>query len=103
MSNSVPPAISFQIQAVVVVEFDAFLFQQAPLDNVPAVTGEAERHFALGVDDTMPRDVCPGVEVLKDPADETGTSRHAGHRGDLAVGGHPTAGNAANHSANRLG
>ncbi len=102
-SNSVPPAISFQIQAVPGVEFDAFLFQQASLENVPAIAREAERHFALGVDDAVPRDVRLRVEALKDPTDKAGTSRHAGHRGDLAIGCHPTAGNAANHSANRLG
>ncbi len=100
---SVPPAISFQIHAVPGVEFDAFLFQQASLENVPAIARETKRHFALGIDDAVPWDVRFGVEALKDPADKAGTSRHPGHRGDLAIGCHPAARNAANHGANRLG
>jgi hypothetical protein len=51
----------------------------------------------------VPRDVRCRVEVLKDPADKAGTSRHASHRGNLAIGCHPTAGNTANHGANCLG
>ena len=102
-SNSVQPAISFQIQAIPVIKFDAFLFQQASLENVPAITREAKRHFALGVDDAVPRDVRSRVEVLKYPANKASTPRHSCHRGDLAIGCHPTGRNAANHGANCLG
>ncbi len=102
-STSVQPTISFQIQAVHVVEFYAFFFQQASLEYVPAVARETERHFALGIDNAVPRHVRLRVEALKDPADKAGASRHARHRGDLTIGCHPTARNAANHGANRLG
>jgi hypothetical protein len=102
-SNSVQPAISFQIQAVPVAKFYAFLFQQASLENVPAIAREAKRHFALGVYDTVPWNVRCRVETLKYPADKAGTPGHAGHRGDLTIGRHPTGRNATNHGANCLG
>ena len=35
--HSVPPASSFQIQAVPVVKLDTFLFQKASLENVPTI------------------------------------------------------------------
>jgi len=96
----VEPAASFQVQAVSVVKSDAFLFQQAPLEDIAAIAGQAVGHLALGVDDTVPRDLGCWVKALKDAAHKAGTPRHAGHRGDLAIGRNPTQGDAADYGAN---
>jgi hypothetical protein len=50
----IEPAKSLQVEAVVIVELDAFLFQQAPLEGVTAIAGKRVRHLALGVDDAVP-------------------------------------------------
>jgi len=42
------------------------------------------------------------VETLKYAANKSGTSRHAGHGGDLAIGRDPAQRNAANYSADRF-
>src|SRR4029450_12278189 len=96
----VPPAASLQIEAVAGVKSDAFLFQQAPLEDVAAIAGQAVGHLALGVDDTVPRDLGCRLKALKDTANKAGTPRHAGHRGDLAVGRNPALGDAADDGAN---
>ena len=99
-SALVAPAASLQVQAVAAVEFDAFLFQQASLENVAAVAGQAVGHLALGVDDTVPRDLGCRVEALKDTANKAGAPRHAGHRSDLAIGRNPAPRDAADDGAN---
>ena len=48
----VEPPTSFQVQAVPVVEAEAFLFEQASLEGVATIAGWAICHFALGIDDT---------------------------------------------------
>ena len=58
------PAESLQLEAVPVVELDAFLFQQALLADVAAMAGEDVGHLALRVDDAMPGNICCRVEVL---------------------------------------
>lgn len=98
----VEPTASFQVQAVIVVKLEAFLFQQAPLEDVAAIAGQAEGHFALGVDDTVPRDLDAWLEALKDAADKAGPPRQAGHRGDLAISRDPAPRNATDDVANSL-
>ena len=73
--NLFEPAESLQVEAVPVVELDAFLFQQTPLEGVAAIAGEAVGHLALGVDDAMPGDFGCRVEVLEYIADKTGAPR----------------------------
>lgn len=99
---SVEPAASLQVQAVFVVEADTFLFQQAPLEDVATVAAQAIGHLALGVDDTVPRDLGCWIEALENAANKAGTPRHAGHRGDLTVGCHPTRRDATNDGANGI-
>ena len=99
--NLFEPAESLQVEAVPVVELDAFLFQQASLEGVAAITGEAVGHLALGVDDAMPGDFGFRVEVLEYIADKTGAPRQTGARGNLAIGGNPALGDAADYGANR--
>lgn len=97
---SVKPAASFQVQAVSAVKSNAFLFQQAPLEDVAAIAGQAVGHLALGVDDTVPRDSGCRVKALEDAANKAGPPRQAGHRGDLAIGCNPAKRDAADHGAN---
>ena len=97
------PAESLQVEAVPVVELDAFRFQQALLEGVAAIAGEGVGHLALRVDDAMPGNIGCRVEVLEYVADKAGAPWQAGHRGDLAIGGNPALGNAADYSANRRG
>jgi hypothetical protein len=96
----VEPAASFQVQAVVVIKSDAFLFQQAPLQDVAAIAGQAIGHLALRVDDAVPRDLGYRVKALKYAANKTGPPRQAGHRGDLAIGCNPARRDAADYGAN---
>ena len=65
------------------------------LEGVAAVAGRGAGDFALGVDDAVPGEVGASGEGLQDAADEAGTARQAGHGGDLAVGGDPAFGDAA--------
>jgi hypothetical protein len=58
------PAESLQVEAVPVVELDAFLLQQALLADVAAMAGEGVGHLALRVDDAMPGNIGCRVEVL---------------------------------------
>jgi hypothetical protein len=51
----------------------------------------------------MPRNIRSRIEMLEYVADKAGAPWQAGHRGDLAIGGNPTLGNAADYSANRRG
>ena len=95
----IEPAASFQVQAVSVVESDAFLFQQAPLEGVATIAGQAIGHLALGVDDAVPRDISYRVKVLKYAANKAGPPWQAGHRGDLAIGCNPAEGDAADDGA----
>jgi hypothetical protein len=95
----VEPATSFQVQAVSVVKSDAFLFQQAPLEGVAAIAGQAIGHLALGVDDAVPRDLGYRVKALKYAANKAGPPRQAGHRGDLAIGCNPAQRDAADYGA----
>jgi hypothetical protein len=67
------------------------------------MAGEGVGHLALRVDNTMPGNIGCRVEVLEYGADKAGAPREAGHRGDLAIGGDPALGNAADNSANRCG
>src|SRR5450631_617465 len=97
------PAESLQVEAVPVVELDAFLFQQALLEGVAAMAGEAEGHLALRVDDAMPGNISCRVEVLEYVADKAGAPWQAGHRGDLTIGGNPTLGNVADYCVNGRG
>lgn len=99
---SVEPAASFQVQAVVVVKSDALPFQQAPLEGVAAITGQAMGHLAPGVDDAVPWNLACWVEALQHAANKAGTSRQAGHCGDLAIGRNPAQGDAADDGANRF-
>jgi hypothetical protein len=96
------PAEALQVEAVPVVELDAF-FQQALLESVAAMAGECLGHLALRVDDTMPWNIGRRVEVLEYVANKARAPWQAGHRGDLAIGGNPALGNAANYGANRRG
>jgi hypothetical protein len=97
------PAEALQVAVVSVIELDAFLFQQALLQIVAAIAGQSVGHLALRVDDAMPRNIGCRFEVLEYLADKASTPRQAGHRRDLAIGGNPALGNAANYSANRRG
>jgi hypothetical protein len=97
---SVEPAASFQVQPVSVVKSNAFLFQQAPLEGVAAIAGQAIGHFALGVDDAVPWDLGYRVKALKYVANKAGPPRQAGHRGDLAIGCNPAQRDAADYGAN---
>jgi hypothetical protein len=96
----VEPAASFQVQAVLVVKSDTFLFKQAPLKDVAPVAGQAIGHLALGVDDAVPRDLGYRVKALKHAANKTSPPRQAGHRGDLAIGCNPAQRDAADYGAN---
>jgi hypothetical protein len=95
------PAEALQVEAVSVAELDSFLFQQALLEGVAAMAGECIGHLALRVDDAMPRNIGCRVEVLEYVANKAGAPWQAGHRGDLAIGGNPALGNAADYRANR--
>jgi hypothetical protein len=97
------PAESLQVEAVLVVELDAFLFQQALLEGVGAMAGEGVGHLAFRVDDAMPGNIGCRVELLEYVADKAGAPWQAGHRGDLTIRGNPALGNATDHSANRRG
>ena len=92
-----------QVEAVPVVELDAFLFQQALLNGIASIAGGGVRHLAPRVDDAMPRNIGCRVEVLEYAADKAGPPWQSGHRGDLTIRGHPAFGNAADYSANRCG
>lgn len=98
----VEPAASFQVQAVSVVKFDAFLFEQTSLEGVAAIAGQAIGYLALRVNDAMPRDLGYRVKALKYAANKAGPSRQAGHRGDLAIGCNPAERDAADYGANRF-
>jgi hypothetical protein len=67
------------------------------------MAGEGVGHLVLRVDDAMPGNIHCRVEVLENVADKAGALWQAGHRGDLAIGGNPAPGNAADYSANRRG
>ncbi len=95
------PAKPLEVEAVVGVEHDAFLFEQASLEGVAAIAGGRVGHLSLRIDDAMPGNLDCGVEMLKDVSDEAGSPGQSGQRGDLAVGGHPTLGDAADDCANR--
>jgi hypothetical protein len=97
------PAESLQVEAVPVVELDAFLFQQALLEGVAAMPGEAVGHLSFRVDDAMPGNISCRVEVLEYFADKAGAPWQAGHRRDLTIGGNPTLGYATDYSANGRG
>jgi hypothetical protein len=97
---SIELAAPFQVQAVSVVKPDAFLFQQAPLEDVAAIAGQAMGHFALGVDDAVPRNLGYWVKALKYAANKAGPPWQAGHRGDLAIGCNPAQRDAADYGAN---
>ena len=98
----VEPAAAFQVQAVSVVKSDAFLFQQAPLEDVAAIAGQAMGHLAFGVDDAVPGDLGCRVKALKYAANKAGPPRQAGHRGDLAIGCNPTQRDAEDDGANSV-
>jgi hypothetical protein len=51
----------------------------------------------------MPRYIASRVKVLEYAADKAGAPWQSSQRGDLAIGGHPTFGNTADHGANRCG
>ena len=56
------PTEPVQIEAVPVVELDAFLLQQALLVGVAAIAGGSVGHLALRVDDTVPGNIaCRGA------------------------------------------
>jgi hypothetical protein len=95
------PTESRQVETVPVVELDTFLFQQAPLQGIAAIAGEGVGNLAFRIDDAVPRNVGGLTKILKHLADKTGPPWQASHRGDLAIGGNPSARNAADHSANR--
>jgi hypothetical protein len=97
------PAESLQVEAVPVVELDAFLFQQALLEGVAAMARECVGHLALRVDDAMPGNIGRRVKVLEYIANKAGAPWQAGPRGDLAIGGNPALGNAADYRTNRRG
>ena len=98
---SVEPTASFQVQAVSVIESDAFLFQQVRWRMSPPLRDRLwEGHLAFGVDDAMPRDPDCRIEALNDAANEAGPPRHPGHGGDLAIGCNPAQRDAADDGAN---
>jgi hypothetical protein len=76
------PAKSLQVEAVPVVELDAFLFQQALLESVAAIAGEGVGHLTLRIDNAMPGNIGCRVEVLEYVADKAGAPWQPGHRGD---------------------
>ena len=93
------PAEAFEVEAVAAIELDAFLFEQALLCGIAAVAGQCVGDLAPGVDDAVPGDVDGGIEVLEDLADEAGAAGQAGEGGNLAVGGDPALGDAADDGA----
>jgi len=97
----IEPTEALQVKAVLLVEFDAFLLEQAPLERVAAIAGQAVGHLSLGVDDTMPGNFDCRVEMLKHLTNQAGAPRQASHRRDLPVGRNPALGNAADDSVNR--
>ena len=67
--------------------------------GVAAIPGQSVGDLALRIDDAMPGNGGRRTEVLEDVADEAGAPWHAGHSRDLAVGGDPTLGDAADDAA----
>ena len=97
------PAKPLQVEAVFGVELEALLFQQALLEGIAAIAGKGVGNLALRIDNTMPRNIGCRVEVLEYAADKPGAPWQSGHSSNLAIGGHPALGNAANYGANRGG
>src|ERR1700744_2922009 len=97
----IKPAEPFEVEAALVVERDPLLFQQTLLQHVAPIAGQAIRHLALGVDDTMPGDPAVRPKALKHLADKARAPRQASHRGDLAIGRNPALWDTTDHGANR--
>ncbi len=93
------PAKPLQVKAFPVIELDAFLFQQALLQDVTTIAGGRAGYLALRIYNAMPRNIASRVKLLEHATDKTGVPWQPSQRGDLSIGGHPAFGNTADNGA----
>jgi len=82
--RSSEPAEAIQIDPLS-CEYDSLSLQQLFLYDVRPILSW-QRDFPLGVDDTVPRDVCPTRQMMKCIADESRLSRKTALFSYFAVG-----------------
>ena len=77
------PPEALQIDAIVLVEFDAFVEQELALQFVASTAGQGD--FAVAVDDAVPGQIRLATAV-QDAAYLARMSRRPGQGGNLAIG-----------------